>query len=306
MTSFDKYLACLLILTLSAAVPGSAQIINDWSTGSSLPGNADNGIVSTTGDDRNASTSQFLDWKHTLGDFADIKTITERELREKIAAKARRESGQEPDIPSIIDENGIDLYLLTQEGIEYYMKQLDPVFYQEPTQDVIKWIRYYAYNKRQNTIKMFERYGRWERHIHNCFDHYGVPREIAVLCVIESACTYEALSKAGALGMWQIMPATGRQFGLTVDETTDERKDPVKSTATAARILKYNHDKSGDWTFAIAGYNCGIGRVNKASVKASSRDWAKIKPLLPKETQQYVPSLLAVYYVWKLRDKLAL
>lgn len=303
--TYCKHICLALLLALCPAM-SRAQIINDWGTGTTLPGHDENGIVTTVADGKNASTSQFLDWEHTLGDFADIKTISEQELKARMAKEARRREDLLSGIPSIIDENGIDLYMLTQEGIEHYMKLLNPVFYQKPSQDVVKWIRYYAYNKRANTKKIFERYERWEPHIHNCFDFYGVPRDIAILCIIESACTYNALSKAGALGMWQIMPTTGRQFGLKVDEKNDERKDPVKATAAAAKILKYNYEKSGDWTEAVAGYNCGIGRVTAASTKAASREWEDIKPRLPKETQQYIPSLLAIYYVWRYREKLNL
>ena len=305
MTSCKAITLALLL----AVTPASAQIISGWDGKDTLPGNRDNGIVSTVGDGRNASTDQFLDWEHTLGDFADIKTVTEQELAARIRKEEERKNrtlkdGIEVDLPSYVDGNGIDLYLLTEEGITAYMALLAPAFYQQTTPDLVKWIRYYAYNKRENTRKMFERFAKWEPHIENCFEYYNVPREIAVLCLIESACTYTALSKAGALGMWQIMPATGRQFGMTVNATTDERKDPVRSTEVAAKILAYNYRSCGDWTLSIAGYNCGIGRVNSVAQQKKSSEWLELKPSLPKETQQYIPSLLAIHYVWKYREKL--
>ena len=309
--TFCKY---IFALSFSLAVPFfvNGQVINDWSTGTSLPGGEDNGIVSTIGDSKNASTSQFLDWEHTLGDFADIKTVTQQELEARITKKKLAQKrrilidGILKDIPSMVDENGIDLYMLTDEGISIYLKLLNPAFYQETNSDIIKWIRYYAYSKRDNTKKMFERYTKWEPYIKSCFDHHNVPKEISVLCLIESACTYTALSKAGALGMWQIMPATGRQYGMTVNEQIDQRKDPVISTETAAKILSDNYKNSGDWTMAIAGYNCGIGRVNDVSNRVQSKDWSKFYMKLPKETQQYIPSLIAIYYVWEYREKLGI
>lgn len=307
-----SYFLSAALLTLYAQ-SSHCQIISGWDTTAALPGQRDNGLVTTVGDGRGASTDQFLDWSHTLGDFADIKTVTERELAERIAREEMRRNknrilvnGQWSDIPSVIDENGVDLYLLTEEGIDIYMKMLNPAFYQHTTADLKKWIRYYAYSKRQNTKRMFDRFTKWEPYIKACFKSHGVPEEIAVLCLIESACTYTALSKAGALGMWQIMPATGRQYGMTVSPAVDERKDPVKSTETAARILSDNYDRYPDWTGAIAGYNCGIGRVKSVAAKADSKEWKDIKPGLPKETQQYIPSLLAIYYVWENREKLGL
>ncbi len=307
--TFFKY---ILSVSFALAAPflASGQIINDWSTGTELPGGKDNGIVSTISDDKNASLSQFLDWEHTLGDFADIKTVTEQEIEARIAKKKQAENrrvyidGILKEIPSMVDENGMDLYMLTDAGISIYLRLLNPSFYQEAGPDIIKWIRYYAYSKRGNTKKMFERFAKWELYIESCFEHNGVPKDISVLCLIESACRYTALSKAGAMGMWQIMPSTGRQYGMTVNEQTDQRKDPVVSTETAAKILSDNYRKSGDWTMAIAGYNCGIGRVNDASQKVKSTQWNKIQVRLPKETQQYIPSLIAIYYVWKYREKL--
>ena len=302
--TYYKHIVAAIALALSIHITAHSQIINDWSIGTSLPGQNDNGLISTVGDGKNASFDQFLDWENTLGDFADIKTVSEEELKARMKKQEMRQNSN--NLPSFIDENGIDLYLLTEEGITNYLKMLTLSYGQECTQDIIKWIRYYAYNKRAGTKKMFERYEKWKPYIEACFEQFNVPKDISILCLIESACTYTALSKAGALGMWQIMPATGRQYGMTVNEQIDQRKDPVLSTETAAKILSDNYKKSGDWTMAIAGYNCGIGRVNDVSNRVQSKDWSQFYMKLPKETQQYIPSLIAIYYVWKYREKLGI
>lgn len=131
------------------------------------------------------------------------------------------------------------------------------------------------------------------------FARYGLPEFLLPLCIVESACTTGARSKAGALGMWQLMPATAREYGLTVDDQADERLDVAKSTDAAARVLKNAFATFGDWRLAIASYNCGPGNVQKAIAAAGSREWWAISPYLPKETRSYLPSLIAVEYYLK-------
>lgn len=104
--------------------------------------------------------------------------------------------------------------------------------------------------------------------------------------------------------MWQIMPATGEGWGMTITSVTDDRLDPVKSTQVAAKILAKNFTYTNDWTLAIASYNCGPGRVQKVQKACNTIEWLELKYRLPKETQQYIPALLAIHYVWNYRDKL--
>ena len=262
--------------------------------------------------------SQFLDWSETLGEFSDIASLTEKELQEKIDAAKPAASdagtvvsgGQTLRLPSAIDENGVDLYMLTREGITVYMAILSPAFYQETTDDIVRWVRYWAYDNRERTRRIFERYALWEDYIGNTFAAEGVPRELGTLCIIESACTYKALSKAGALGMWQLMDFTARDHGMRVDAVKDERTDPAKSTRVAAKVLGENHrmmvrdhDTDDAWVLATAGYNCGMGRV-LSQMRSGKAAWSSVKPLLPRETQQYIPSLIAVNYVWSYRKQL--
>lgn len=303
------------LLWVMIPMAAHAQVISSLSDTSALPGNGKNNIISNI-EDRNApQQEQFLDWNSTLGNFSEIVTTTQKEITAKIESlttthPARTKSvtlnGKILDLPSNIDENGIDLYMLTDEGITIYMALLAPRFYQETTPDIMKWIRYYAYDKRIHTKRMFNRYAKWENHIKNVFFEYNVPTEIAELCLIESACTYSATSSAGAKGMWQIMPDTARGWGLIVNEQTDERTNPVIATRTAARILSSNFNTLRDWTMAIAAYNCGTGRVMRITKKYGTNDWPKIKSAFPKETQQYIPSLLAIHYVWSYRTQLGL
>ena len=207
-------------------------------------------------------------------------------------------------IPVNYTDEGVDMFMLTEEGITIHMAALKPVFWQETTPDLVRWIRFYAYSKRSYTEKIFSKYQKWEPYIQACFESYGIPSEIAILCLIESGCKYDAVSPVGATGMWQIMAATGREKGLTIDEYQDDRLDPVLSSAAAAKILSANYAACKDWTLAVAAYNCGTGRVGKCIKQAGVSMWPECKPFMPSETQQYIPALLAIHYVWNYRKEL--
>ncbi|MCR4994574.1 MAG: transglycosylase SLT domain-containing protein [Bacteroidales bacterium] len=127
---------------------------------------------------------------------------------------------------------------------------------------------------------------------------YQLPLELKYLPVIESALNPMAVSRAGAVGLWQFMITTGKQYGLEVTSLIDERKDPIKSSYAAAHYLKDLYDIFGDWSLAIASYNCGPNNVRKAITRAGGeRDYWKIYPYLPRETRGYVPAFIAANYV---------
>lgn len=133
----------------------------------------------------------------------------------------------------------------------------------------------------------------------------GMPIELEYLPVIESAINPNAVSKAGAVGLWQFMPATGKGLGMEINSLVDERRDPRISSRNAARYLKQLHDIYNDWSLAIAAYNCGPGNVNKALRRAgvednsgeNKKDFWEIYNYLPAETRGYVPAFIAANYV---------
>lgn len=129
-------------------------------------------------------------------------------------------------------------------------------------------------------------------------DRYGVPDEVKYLTIVESALNPQATSRVGAAGLWQFMYNTGKLYDLEVNSVVDERRDPVKSSFAAAHHLADLHRIFGDWTLAIAAYNCGAGNVNKAIARSGGkRDFWEIYYNLPRETRGYIPSLIAVIYV---------
>ncbi len=133
-------------------------------------------------------------------------------------------------------------------------------------------------------------------------DRRGMPLELKYLAVIESALNPDAVSRAGATGLWQFMIPTAQGEGLEVNTIVDQRRDPFASSDAAASYLKKLHGIYGDWSLAIAAYNCGPGNVNKALRRAGIADrkdkdfWA-IYPFLPAETRGYVPAFIAATYI---------
>lgn len=126
---------------------------------------------------------------------------------------------------------------------------------------------------------------------------YNLPYELCCLPIIESALNPMARSHAGAAGLWQFMPATGKLFGLEVNSLVDERMDVIKATDAACRFLSSMYAIYQDWNLVIAAYNCGSGNVNKAIRRAGGkRDFWSIYPYLPRETRNYVPIFIAANY----------
>lgn len=141
--------------------------------------------------------------------------------------------------------------------------------------------------------RWLERSGRFFPVYERIFAEEGVPQELKYLSMIESGLSPAAVSWAKAVGLWQFIPGTGKQYGLTINWWVDERRDPEKATRAAARFLKDLYNDLGDWHLALASYNCGPNRVKSAIAKANSRDYWQVRNFLPRETQQYVPLYIA-------------
>ncbi len=159
------------------------------------------------------------------------------------------------------------------------------------------FIEKYTITKRKSMPYILGRYNMYLPSFRATFAKYGVPEELIALCIVESAVSREALSSAGARGMWQLMPATARQYGLTVNETLDERLLVDKSTDAAARVLRDLKRSLGTWELAVLAYNCGSASVRRAIIKSEGKkDVWQIYDWLPSETRAYLPSLIAAAY----------
>ncbi len=129
------------------------------------------------------------------------------------------------------------------------------------------------------------------------FNKYDLPEELKAMAVIESAMNPQAVSRAGAKGMWQFMYSTAKMYGLHIDSFVDERLDPVKAAEAAAQYLMDSYEIFGDWNLAIASYNCGAGNVNRAIRRSGgSRSFWDIWPYLPRETRGYGPAFVGALY----------
>ncbi|HYM09474.1 MAG TPA: lytic transglycosylase domain-containing protein [Bryobacterales bacterium] len=131
--------------------------------------------------------------------------------------------------------------------------------------------------------------------LESILDGAGVPARLLGVVRVESGFRPWALSPKGARGLWQFMPETARRFGLRVDAQRDERIEPERATRAASQYLRFLHGLFGDWKLALAAYNAGEGRVQRAIGRGRTRDFYELsrRGLLPEETRRYVPAVLA-------------
>ncbi len=126
---------------------------------------------------------------------------------------------------------------------------------------------------------------------------HGLPKELKYLAVIESQLKSNARSWAGAVGPWQLMPATGRNLGLKINKSVDERRDITKSTHAASKYITSLYAMYGDWLLVIAAYNGGPGKVNSAIKRSGSRDFWTLQKYLPAESRKHVKKFIATHYI---------
>ncbi|MCR5562337.1 MAG: transglycosylase SLT domain-containing protein [Desulfovibrio sp.] len=169
--------------------------------------------------------------------------------------------------------------------------------------DVIRQYRYFLRKGRGSMCVFVRRSEQYLNYARSVFRKRGMPEDLAYLAIVESGYKPEALSHAGAAGAWQFMPSTGKKYGLDQDKWTDERLDPYEATEAAASYLQKLYDDFGDWPTAIAAYNAGEGKMQRALEGSGSRNFFEVrernetlpeKTRLREETKQYVPRFLAV------------
>ncbi|MDE6266697.1 MAG: transglycosylase SLT domain-containing protein [Muribaculaceae bacterium] len=175
-----------------------------------------------------------------------------------------------------------------------------PASIELPYNELVRRVIYFYTGRKRQLVSNMLALGHYYMPIfEEALEKNNMPLELKYLPVIESALNPNAVSKAGAAGLWQFMPGTATGQGLEVSSLVDERRDPILSSDRAAKYLKELYRTYGDWSLAIAAYNCGPGNVNKAIRRAGGgkRDFWEIYPFLPAETRGYVPSFIAACYV---------
>jgi membrane-bound lytic murein transglycosylase D len=222
---------------------------------------------------------------------------------------------EDPNLPALEEEEGSLLDEITQEAIP---ENVDIVQWREErlekTQSdlpltlndhVIRLINYFTEGKGRATLRAtLGRSGAYRETIERILEEEDVPKELFYLAQAESGFRPKARSYARATGMWQFMAFRGKQYGLRQDRYLEERYDFEKATRAAARHLKDLYIEFGDWYLAFAAYNSGPGRVTRAIERGDTHDYWEMcrRQLLPRQTREYVPIILAMAYVDKNLD----
>jgi peptidoglycan lytic transglycosylase D len=180
----------------------------------------------------------------------------------------------------------------------YRLSQLSSPIDLTYNETVRKYIDMYLVYKRGQVAKMVGLSKLYFPSFEQILDKHNLPLEFKYLPIIESALNPHAVSRVGATGLWQFMYPTGKLYQLNINSYIDERRDPELSTEAAASFLTDLFELYGDWSLALAAYNCGPGNVNKAIRRSGGKTtyWG-IRNYLPRETRGYVPAFIAATYV---------
>lgn len=192
----------------------------------------------------------------------------------------------------------------TYEEVERRIAAMDTDMPFELNETIFAFINYFTVRNRDYTRMVLERQG----HFFPMFDTYlaehNMPKDIKYLSIIESGLNPKARSRVGAMGLWQFMPATGKEFKLYYNSHVDDRLDPERSTEAAVRYLKALNRRYNNWELALAAYNCGPGNVNKAIRRSGGkRTFWEIYRYLPRETRSYIPQFQAIMYVLRYAEE---
>jgi membrane-bound lytic murein transglycosylase D len=162
-------------------------------------------------------------------------------------------------------------------------------------------LEYFKTRGREVFQRWLDRSARYIPMMKDIFREKNLPEDLVYVAMIESGFNPYAVSWAKAVGPWQFMPATGKLYGLKIDWWIDERKDPIKSTQAAADHLKDLHNLFGSWPLALASYNAGAGKVQRAVLRTRSDDFWDLKAsrYIRKETKNYVPKYMAATIIAK-------
>lgn len=168
-------------------------------------------------------------------------------------------------------------------------------------ESVERQIEYFTTRGRPIFQSWLDRSARYLPMMKKIFRDYRLPEDLVYVAMIESGFNPHAVSEKNAVGPWQFMRPTAREYGLNTDRWVDERRDPVKSTRAAAAHFRDLYNMFGSWTMALASYNAGMGRMQGAVLKARSDDFWELRTtsFIHIETQEYVPRYMAALIIAK-------
>ncbi len=169
---------------------------------------------------------------------------------------------------------------------------------------VQSFVDYFIYKKPSFTKKMLERKNFYFPIFEKYLAKYNMPDELKYLSMLESGLNPKAISHAKAVGLWQFMKPTGKDFGLRVDEYVDDRMDIEKSTEAACKYFRQLYNIFGDWELVLASYNTGPGNLRRAIRRAGNiTNYWQLHPYLHKDTRAYVPQFTAIMYMMNHADE---
>ncbi len=195
---------------------------------------------------------------------------------------------------------------VTEDQVQTVVASAKLDFKFRPNTLIQSFINYYLGRGRETMEQGLRRSGRFIEMTQKIFKEEGVPQDIAWLGQVESAWSPVARSWAAAVGLWQFIPGTGARYGLRQDYYVDERSSFEKATRASARYLRWLADRyDGNWELAMAAYNTGEGRIDSAIARSGYADFWEIyaRGLIPQETRNYVPNILAVILIAKNPEK---
>ena len=225
------------------------------------------------------------------GDVEDVEESTlaepEQSAKEEIAAldrlgdwKAGAKTMSGAALATGYELSGYDFPVVLNKQVNYYLE----LFQGKQRNDFARWLA---------------RSSRYVPAIEKELIKAGLPRDLAFLAMIESGYNPSAVSCAGAGGLWQFMPATGRQYNLTINSWVDERREPEKATQAAIRYLSRLYRQFNDWHLAVAAYNTGEGKIEQAIKAENTSDFWELAASegIYLETKRYVPKLIAAIII---------
>ena len=230
----------------------------------------------------------------------------------EVAASQEEENQMEPKgEPAPIEEIGevtVSLDPRVREKAERELKQIPHDLPLTVNEHVLTYLNFFQTPRGRAVVETgLRRAGRYQDMISRVLREEGLPQDLIYLAQAESAFQPAALSRAGARGIWQFMAYRGREYGLQRSWWIDERQDPEKSTRAAARHLKDLYQEFGDWYLVMAAYNSGPGNVTKGIERTGYADFWELyrRNVLPKETRNYVPIILALTLIAKDPERYA-
>ncbi len=208
---------------------------------------------------------------------------------------------------SLVDElQTIETFIPTanvnrvKEGFQNMQRSI-PLQYNSIVQS---FVDYFIYKKPSFTKKMLERKNFYFPIFEKYLAKYNMPDELKYLSMLESGLNPKAISHAKAVGLWQFMKPTGKDFGLRVDEYVDDRMDIEKSTEAACKYFRQLYNIFGDWELVLASYNTGPGNLRRAIRRAGNiTNYWQLHPYLHKDTRAYVPQFTAIMYMMNHADE---